>query len=424
MTADRANEPTGAHSDDLRRPTRAWWIRLGAIVLVGIVLRLVAIGVATNMGHSPVRGDAITYDGLALSLAAGHGYLHEGRTDNVRPPLWPFVLSLVYRAAGHQPLAAAGLQAVLDGASMVAVALLTLALGAPLAAALVAAALFAAWPGAIFMNIVLYTEPVFTLLVLLTMIAIVTQENAPTLARGATTGLMFGLLGLTRQTTLWFLPAYAVVAPWLVGRRDRAAVLARVLALVVCVGVLTPWTVRDQVLHGHVTWLSDYSGLNLWIGNHLPYQGRAIDRVALDRIYDRLGDGVADMAIVNRELAREALASMRAHPAETAWLWVQKAWRFLFVDLRPHHLAVRLVGSVALLGVYVFAAIGVRRLWPRASTALRTLGVFLGYYLALHVVTYSQMRFAEPVRPIALAFAAVGLHALWTRRRAAPDARP
>lgn len=403
------------------RGTPSWGSRLAIVVLVALLLRVVAVIVATQLGYSPVRGDAITYDGLAQSLAAGHGYLHENRTDNVRPPLWPFVLSLVYRAAGHAPLAGAFLQTALDSASVAALAVLALLLTGSAVTALVAAGLFALWPGAIFMNVVLYTEPLYTLLVILAMTALARMELSPTLRRGVITGLAFGALGLTRQTTLYFLPVYAVVAP-LVAGGGRPRWIARAAALLVCVAVLAPWTIRDQVKHGQVTWLQDYSGLNLWIGNHLPYEGRAIDREALHRIYDRLGDDVADMGVVNRELAREAIASMRAHPAETAWLWVQKAWRFLFVDMRPSHLWIRIGLSVALLAAYGLAWYGALALPPATTPAVRAIATFMGYFMLVHVVTYSQMRFAEPVRPLVLALTAHGLVRAWNARRTAPAA--
>jgi hypothetical protein len=108
---------------------------------------------------------------------------------------------------------------------------------------------------------------------------------------------------------------------------------------------------------------------------------------------------------------------MRAHPLATAWLWVQKLWRFLFVDLRPHHLWIRLALSAGLAAIYLLAARGWRRLPPdsaRASHAV--LGIVLLYFIAVHVVTYSQMRFAEPVRPLAFALAAHGLVTWWERR--------
>src|SRR5207342_3067206 len=107
-----------------------------------------AILVAGHLGHGPVRGDAITYDGLAQSLSAGEGYVRDGRTDNARAPAYPFVLSLVYRAVGHRPLAGAIAQALWDGLAIAILAVLTRWLTMSAASALLASTMLALWPGA------------------------------------------------------------------------------------------------------------------------------------------------------------------------------------------------------------------------------------------------------------------------------------
>lgn len=401
-----------------------WGRPLLIIVAVGILLRLGSIALSLHFDRSPVRGDAITYESLARSLAAGHGYLHQGRTDNVRPPLYPFVLSLVYRATGPSPVAGTLLQTAFDAATLVVLAGFTWSLTGSVAGALLAAGIFALWPGAMLMNVVLYTEPLFTLLLLLAVAALIRLESDGRARWVVATGLLFGLLGLTRQTTLYFLPGYLVIAPILLRGRTGPRLWARLGALLLCVAVIAPWTIRDRVLNGEVTWLRGYNGLNLWLGNHLPYEGRAIDRASLDRIIRDMGPRASLPGEIDRELGREAIRQMRAHPAETAWLWVQKAYRFLFVDMRPHHLDVRVALSLMLLALYALAAVGIRACPPGAVPSLLVMGTMFGYFVLAHVVSYSQMRFAEPVRPLVFALAGPGLLHLWRRWRAGRDRSP
>jgi 4-amino-4-deoxy-L-arabinose transferase-like glycosyltransferase len=394
----------------LEARARAHWPTLLAIVVAGgVLLRIAAVLVAGHLGHGPIQGDAITYDGLAQSLAAGKGYVHYGRTDNARAPAYPFVLSLVYRVFGHRPLAGAVLQALLDGLAIAILAVLTRWLTLSAASGLLAAAMLALWPGSMLMDIALYTEPFYTVILLLGTFALMRMETEPSARRAFAAGALWGIAGLTRQTAIYFLPLYALVGPVLFRNRDLSRVGARVLAVVVSLAVLAPWCVRDVVVNGRLQWVQDYSGLNLWIGNHLPYQGRAIDRASLAEITARMGPRAEDPLAVNQELRNEALRSMREHPHATAWLWVQKAERFLFVDMRPGHLWVRLLLSFGLLLVYVAAIQGARALPRESQAALGVLVIVFGYALAVHVVSYSQMRFAEPTRPLTFALAAWGI---------------
>jgi 4-amino-4-deoxy-L-arabinose transferase-like glycosyltransferase len=407
----------------LEARARAQWPTLLAIVVAGgVLLRIAAILVAEHLGHGPVRGDAITYDGLAQSLSAGEGYVHHGRTDNARAPAYPFVLSLVYRAVGHRPLAGAIAQALWDGLAIAILAVLTRWLTMSAASALLASAMLALWPGAMLMDLTLYTEPFYTVVLLLGTFALMRMETEPAPRRAIAAGVLWGIAGLTRQNALFFLPMYAVAGPFVFRSMERRRMGARILALVVALLVLTPWCVRDVVVNGRLTWIQDYSGLNLWIGNHLPYEGRAIDRAALAEITDRLGPRADDQVVLNQELRREAVRSMREHPRATAWLWVEKAERFLFVDLRPHHLGIRLLLSLGLLLGYVAAYFGARSLPHESRAALMVLVAVFAYTLVVHVVSYSQMRFAEPTRPLVIALAAHGLLRPRAPRGHRPDA--
>jgi 4-amino-4-deoxy-L-arabinose transferase-like glycosyltransferase len=274
----------------LEARARAQWPTLLAIIVAGgVLLRIAAILVASHLGHGPIQGDAITYDGLAQSLAAGQGYVHHGRTDNARAPAYSFVLSLVYRVCGHRPLAGAAAQALWDGLAIAILAVFTRWLTTSAASALVAASLLALWPGAMLMDLALYTEPFYTVVLLLGTFALMRMETEPGPRRAIAAGVLWGIAGLTRQTAIYFLPLYALAGPFLFRNREPRRIGARVLALVVSLVVLAPWCVRDVVVNHRLTWIQDYSGLNLWIGNHLPYEGRAIDRAALAEITGRMG---------------------------------------------------------------------------------------------------------------------------------------
>lgn len=390
--------------------------RLLLVLLLALVVRVAAIGVAHQRHVGPVIGDAITYHSLASHLAAGDGYLDQGRYDNPHPPLYPFLLSLVYRVTGPNPLVGAGLQVVFDLLGTLALAWVTLLLTGAVASAELAALLYALWPVAIFLNVMLYTEPLFTLLLVLAVGAGMRMESRASVTWGIATGLLLGLTALTRQTTLYFLIPYLAIAHLARRGRPPGILKARIAAALVFVLALVPWSAREQAVNGRVTWIQDYSGHNLWIGNHVPFSGRPLDRPVLNRVYRELGPAAADDQVVNRALAQLAVREMKADPAGTAILWVKKFWRFMFVDPVGGYPWVRVALTLFLAAIYVLAWRGAFALPPGSGPALGfLLGMFV-YFAGVHTATLVHIRLAEPARPLAFALAAHGLTTWWARR--------
>ena len=391
-------------------------VRLVLILVLALVVRVGAIGYAHQRGIGPVIGDAITYHSLARHLAAGDGYLNQGRYDNPHPPLYPFLLSLLYRVTGPNPIAGAGLQVALDLCGTLALAWITRRLTGSRASAELAALMFALWPGAIMVNVMLYTEPLFTLLLVLAVGTGMLMERTGSVRWGVWTGLLLGLSALTRQTTLYFLIPYLAIAHLVRRGRPPGILKARIAAALVFVLALVPWSAREKIVNGRVTWIQDYSGHNLWIGNHVPYSGRPLDRAVLSGVYRQLGPAAADDQVVNRALAQLAIREMRADPVGTAILWVKKFWRFMFVDPVGGHPWIRVALTLGLAAVYLAAFRGARALPPGSGPAL---GVLLGmfvYLAGVHTATLVHIRLAEPAKPLAFALAAHGVTTWWSRR--------
>lgn len=390
--------------------------RLLLILALALLVRVCAIGVAQQRHIGPVIGDAITYQSLATHLAAGDGYLNQGRYDNPHPPLYPFLLSLVYRVTGPNPLVGVALQVVFDLLGTLALAWVTLLLTRSIASAELAALLYALWPGAFLLNVMLYTEPLFTMLLVLAVGTGILMENRGSVMWGIATGLLLGLTALTRQTTLYFLIPYLAIAHLVRRGRPPGILKARIAAALVFVLALVPWSAREQRVNGRVTWIQDYSGHNLWIGNHVPFSGRPLDRPVLNGVYRDLGPAAVDDQVVNRALAQLAIREMKADPVGTAILWVKKFWRFMFVDPVGDHPWIRVALTLALAASYLAAWFGVRALPPGSGPALGfLLGMFV-YFAGVHTATLVHVRLAEPARPLVFALAAHGLTTGWARR--------
>jgi hypothetical protein len=88
---------------------------------------------------------------------------------------------------------------------------------------------------------------------------------------GSGVGALTGLAGLAQPVLL---PVYCLIAAWLLGRSLAARRVddgRRVLvAGVVTLLALTPWTVRNYVVHGRLLLVKDSFGKEFWMGNN-PY---------------------------------------------------------------------------------------------------------------------------------------------------------
>ena len=136
------------------------WL-LGVAVIVRLVLLL-------PMGDLDLAMDELQYQEIAVNLAEGRGFALNDKPTSWRPPLYPFLLSLVYRVAGTtDPLAARVFQAGLSLLNLMLVYLLGRRLFGE-RVGLGAAVIFAFYPSFLFYNNHLLTEGLFTCLLTLT----------------------------------------------------------------------------------------------------------------------------------------------------------------------------------------------------------------------------------------------------------------
>jgi hypothetical protein len=238
------------------------------------------------------------------------------------------------------------------------------------------------------------------------------------------------------------------------------------IALLTCVATVSPWVIRNYVVHGELVPVKSTFGYAFWQGNHprsfgsdkIPpaeaaggppptttlnelerslwhtrlQQTRYIDDVVLSR--DRVTElGRLSEPDRSRQLLAESLAYIRVHPEHYARLCVQRLRFFLLFDetnpksrvwvYRVSHLALLVV---SLAGLWV-SRLRAERLWP-------TYLVF-GSITAFHTLTIVSARFHIPLEPIqiiwgsfALAWALdviqrIGLRACASSHKGAPLCR-
>ena len=237
---------------------------------MALVLR---VGAALHW-NLPPRTDAHDYDRTAASIADGRGYpgasVYSGGPgpSAFRPPSYPYLLGAVYALTGTSDPATrweAGriLQALLG----VAIVGLTMLVAFQLwgrVTALIAGGIAALYPPLIYAGTSLLTEPLFTVLLLGGIAAILRYRRKDAGVRWLlAAGACAGLATLTRTNGVIAIGVLALGA-WVLRPRFSLRALGRpALVVAVAVAVIAPWTIRNAVeLHAFVP-ISTQTGVGL-----------------------------------------------------------------------------------------------------------------------------------------------------------------
>lgn len=398
-----------------RRPGRT----LGLLLLLALALRF---------GYILYAGDRIHNEGkeyypYAENLAAGRGYYQVFETGAVwysrRLPVIPVLLAFLKVGLGDGYRYGAGFLYALFSAAAVWVAYALGRVSFNRRVGLLAAALLAVYPEAIY-----YSNQLNDGAPMLLLTALVLLFFARLLKRGrpldaALTGFWLGVSALTHShLALFWVPMLLCLALGRGPRRSRlvnAALLLLVFAL-----VLAPWTIRNHRLHGVVMpggssfWREVYIANNETIPDNL---GGFNATLAWNTGYFQYGELKA-----NELFKRDTVAYLTAHPGQYLWFALNRLWG-LWRPI-PHLEYVSWKYGLVMLGSYgaliPFILWGgwasVRSRWRRHLVYYLLFAYFSAICAAVICVTRYRLFFTAPL----LLFAAYGLLRAgdrWRRRR-------
>ncbi|HVP38403.1 MAG TPA: tetratricopeptide repeat protein [Candidatus Saccharimonadales bacterium] len=410
----------------------AWWPAL-ALALVAVGLRGWSVAALSR----DWRVTTLILDGrYYMKLAA---FLSHGLSWPSGPffmtPLYPVLLSFLFRAFPATPLTVQVAQSVLGlGTLALLVAAARRELGP--AAGWALGGLFALCGPVLGLESQVLTES------LLLFLASAALWFWPRPGRGAASDLAFGaacgLLSIGRGIYL-AVPAAAVLLLWLSPRRgdaragaSRPAAARLVRTAAVALGVaaaLLPMAVHQTRTTGHLNFTTLNGGLNLYLGNNPTAQGMYSHPPDFDPLHDVTGLASAsqaagrplDFEAASRYWTGRALEFVRRNPGRAVWLAGRK---FLlsfspleipqvedFQVLREHEAPLR------------WAFVDFRWILPLAALGLATAGrdrlrrlipwlVFPAVGVASTVVFFATGRYRLAVLPGYLAPAALGVVAL------------
>ncbi len=256
------------------RVTWEWlWVKEGDgrwLVLILALALALRVSWALVMSPPPTPGwDATNYEGLALRLANGEGYVQADGTPTAFWPVgYPAFLAGIYIVFGQSWMAAYMVNSILGAVSV----LLTYRLAREFLESslpLVAAGIMAVFPSHIAFATVLGTETLYTVFTLFILLGALILARRPTWKNAVILGFVIGLSVYVRATLLLF-PVCVSLLILLKGGNLRTSVgLGCVVGLAVLLTIL-PWTVRNFIVMGGPVLTSTNGGTVFYIGNG-PY---------------------------------------------------------------------------------------------------------------------------------------------------------
>jgi tetratricopeptide (TPR) repeat protein len=445
---------------------RAWFAL--AIFGVALLVRLVHVW---QIRRSPffalLMGDSRGYDEWARRIAAGEWL---GREVFYQAPLYPYMLGVIYAAAGPHLLLVRFVQAVVGSASC---ALLALAAARWFSrrAGIAAGLMLALYAPAIFFDALLQKSVLDVFFVCLALWLMSRSEETAETSQHAgknvsqrsqrsqrsprflsvALGLTMGGLALTRENALVFI---LVILLWIIvqglwvgnrGRQDRPSAASRAAtrpkALAPALGraawflaglavVLVPVAARNSYVGGGFYITTSQFGPNFYIGNN----------PAADGTYQslRFGRGAPEYERQDATDLAERALGRRLTPAEVSGYWTDRALQFvtsrpgawlaltgrkiallwnatemLDTESQEAHaewsLPLRLGGFIGHFGILVpLALFGVIVTWPMRSRLWILYAMTLAYAASV-VLFYVFARYRYPLVPLLILFAAAGV---------------
>ncbi len=331
------------------------------IFIVALVLRLIPVIAARGLGIG--LDDMFQYDMLARSIASGNGFRWYAQEDlnqlaqfvdfdlssvkeydpvrgiptSFRAPLYPTFLAIVYFFSGtgfSRFFAARLAQAIFLGAPLAPLTYWVARRLFPLSSSLkggrekytekvarIAAWIVAAYPMLLIYPLGLGTENPFFVLLLASFLFLLLSIEKPTTSHFLFSGLFLALTTLTRSVILPF----ALAAFCLLFFMYRQKALVALLSFAV---VITPWVIRNSLLHHKLTGIETSMGYNLYLGYHPQGNGSFVFGPSLDLLT------ILDDAERDRIGTEKAIEFIQAQPERFVPLLFDRLGYFFGLEKR------------------------------------------------------------------------------------------
>jgi 4-amino-4-deoxy-L-arabinose transferase-like glycosyltransferase len=392
---------------------------LSVLMLGALALRLHVVWQRTATVPDQVAlhlaGDEIGYEALAYALLQGAFV-----PSPVRVPAYPMFIAAAYYTLGERSPAKLLYVQAFVGVLAVPLTYLLARRVTGIISALVAAGIVALDDALIWHARGIYTEVLYTPLLLVALLALLWALQTPRLGRFAWAGASLAVVTLCRPTTAWLPLLLPLVLPsgWTLKQKAGVCV-AYGLTLV---AVIAPWTYHNWRTYHRFLPLTISAGA-LWYGSpefyHLTQRQRSVLDIWGHELNPQRNGGYDPHTIDgDRYFTQRAIRSIWAEPrvyvmyalkkAVYVWLgnpvaewsygalyhWAMMRQWYPYASLKLLNMWVARQLPLIALAALVFLAVQ-RRLRP-----LVPLVAVCAYFTLVHMMTWAEMRYSEPLHPL------------------------
>jgi hypothetical protein len=387
-------------------------LALICLTLVGLTLRLRVVGTTQRLLTMPAQliGDEPRYEEATRALLQGDFF-----PLPITTPVYPLFLAACYTVFGHSYAAVLLVQALIGTAAIP----LTYRLAHRFTSkrsSLLAAAIVALCPCLISYVGYLYTEVLYTLLLLLTLLSLLWALEAPLLRRFVLAGATLGISTICRSATALFPMLIPFMLPRTWCLRRRVVLWATLIATMAA--LIAPWTYHNYRTHRAFIPFS-LSMTMLWHGSpefyHVMEQKQnAMLEVWNEELNPARNGGINPITIEgDRYFNARAIASIRSEPGTYVWYSLQKLaffwighpaanydWPFDFSILRAYFPAWEIAGLFGgRLLMLMMTLTGLVILRSRLREFVPLLAI-CGYLMVFYAILVPVARYSEPLYPI------------------------
>ncbi|MGB5108084.1 MAG: glycosyltransferase family 39 protein [Candidatus Zixiibacteriota bacterium] len=387
-------------------------VPIGLLLLALFPRVVAAILIPLEITHGD---DPWYYLSIAESVFKGAGF-SEGNLLAYRPPLYPLYITAIFAIFGEHITVVQIIQALMAAVSCVFVYWFSKRLFG-FTAGFLAALFCALYPQFIHYSVGIWSEQLFTFLMLLSLFLLVEGLAKDSKLPLIGAGLAIGLAILTRDSAVFILFGYLI---WILRvSESRRVAIVRFAAVAVCaVLVVMPWTIRNYKVFGKLVPVSTNGGINFYMGNNPDATGGFNWKLPAGAIWNVPSENGQNEINASNLGYQQGIQFIRDNPgrfveligARLYYLFRPPTWTILSKD-SLHEVVTKIVWVVMYLALFVVTLIlGLPCAWKQRGYFLSLLQL-IAWLVLPFIVSYGGTRYRLPIEPLMAIISAAAISA-------------